>query len=504
MNNYNFKSAILAIRNSQTYQQLSALYERQNVFNILKIERNENRHSAFLCWLLNPQSDHALGKEPIKKLLALYAYQSKRNSELDTLFITGNYDVEVEECSTEKQLSEISGKSGQDRADIWLRLTITDAEKVRHTVPVIVENKVYASEGKDQTTKYHEGVCEFQKVEGATMAVEIYLTPEGAEACGCDYFTNLTYQQLLDHVIEPLSYYPMPTEACSLIKAYIQNLGMPATKSMDVEKDPRKLSNSILAISSEKRDALISLYEDFKPLYDAALTVAGGAKAEKILGCLVENSEDAELLQNFWDCNISLFNTILYVCKDRIAAGKEEQLMEIFRQSRRDTTRYMVQWDASGNGTDWKYVSGYEKSMSKGKAVAVFFMKWMELSSPKSIAEIRDAFPTSLNTYYSRNQQKGVYDSLVWFTADDIRAKTESGFEVDIVNGAGWDLYPITNNPKHDRPFGLGYGPVYEGFNCIGKAMIAKMWRKDDFENLIRHIDKNAQKYFSRVRIINV
>lgn len=504
MEKYNFKSAILAMRNSQTYQQLSASYERQNVFNILKVERNENRHSAFLCWLLNPQSDHALGTEPLKKLLALYACQSKQNSELNTLFITGNYYVEVEECSTEKLLSDISSKSVQDRADIWLKLIITDSEKVRHTVPVIIENKVYASEGKEQTVKYHNAVCEFQKNEGATSTVEIYLTPEGAKSCGCGSFTCLTYQQLLDYVIEPLSYYPMPAEPHSLIKAYIVNLGMPATKSADEEKDPKKLSNSILAISSEKRDALICLYEDFKPLYDAALTVAGGAKAEKILGCLVENSEDANLLQNFWDCNISLFNTMLYVCKDRIAAGKEEQLMDIFRQSRRDTTRYMVQWDASGAGTDWQYVSGYEKSMSKGKAAAVFFMKWMEMSSPKSIEEVREAFPTSLNTYYSRNQQKGIYDSLVWFTADDIHATSESGFEVNIVNGAGWDLYPIVRNSKHDKPFGLGFGPVYEGYNCVGKAMIAKMWRKDDFENLIKHIDKNVQKYFSRVRIIKV
>ena len=234
------------------------------------------------------------------------------------------------------------------------------------------------------------------------------------------------------------------------------------------------------------------------------MTVAGGAKAEKILGCLVENSEDAELLQNFWDCNISLFNTMLYVCKERIAAGKEEQLMEIFRQSRRDTTRYVVQWDGSGDGTDWQYVPGYEKSMSKGKAVAVFFMKWMQLSSPKSIDEFREAFPTSLNKYYSRNHQKGVYNSLVWFTDDDTHAKTESGFEVDIVKGARWDLYPIVKNTKHDIPFGLGYGAVYDGLNCTGKAMIAKMWRKDDFENLMKHIDKNGQKYFCRVRIIKV
>lgn len=502
MENMNYQSAILSMRNSQIYQQLSVLYARQNVFNILKVERNENRHSAFLCWLLNPQSEHALGTEPLKKLLALYACQSRSQSNLDLLFISGNYDIEVEECNTEKPLSEISGQDRQDRADIWLRLTITDAEKVRYIVPVIIENKVHASEGKEQTDKYHHAISEFKNNEGTGSAVEIYLTPENANKCSCEDFTHLTYQQLLDHVIEPLSYYPMPAEAGSLIKAYIQNLCMPATKSLDDEKDPRKLSNSILAISSEKREALVCLYKEFRALYEAALSVAGGAKAEKILGNRVDNSEDVELLQNFWDCNISLFNTMLYVCKDLIAAGKENQLMEIFKQSRRDTTRYMVQWDPSGQGTDWQNVAGYEKPMQKGKAAAVFFMKWMELSGPKSIAEVREAFPTSLNTYYSRNLQKGAYDSVVWFTADDINAETESGFKVDIEKSAAWDLYPIINNPALNKPFGIGYGPVYEGYDCVGKAMIVKMWRKDDFENLLKHISENEQKYFSRVRLI--
>lgn len=502
MANTNYMSDILAMRNNQTYQQLSAVYGRQNVFNILKVERSENRHSAFLSWLLNPQSDHALGCEPLKKLLALYACQSQRNSALDILYASGNYDLEVEECSTEKQLSEISLKPGQDRADIWLKLIITDPDKVKHTVPVIIENKIYASEGKEQTARYHDAVCEFQKNERADSAVEIYLTPDGAKSCDCDSFINLTYQQLLDCVIEPLSYYPMPQESERLIKSYIENLCKPATKSEEEVKDPKKLTNSILAISSERRADLIRLYSEFKRLYDAALSVAGGAKAEKILGRLVENSEDAELLQNFWDCNISLFNTMLYVCRDSIASGNEEQIMDIFKKSRRDTTRYIVQWDKSGDGTDWQYVAGYDKPMSKGKAVAVFFTKWMELNVRKSIDEVRKVFPTRLNSYYSSNCQKGAYDSLVWFSSDDVHAETESGFKVDIQNEAVWDLYPIVSNPAVDRPFGLGFGPVYDGHNCTGKAIIAKMWRKDDFDNFLEYIGKNSQKYFSRVRIV--
>lgn len=51
------------MQNDSKFQKLSAKYSQKNLFNVLKIERNENRHSAFLCWLLDPQSDHALGTE---------------------------------------------------------------------------------------------------------------------------------------------------------------------------------------------------------------------------------------------------------------------------------------------------------------------------------------------------------------------------------------------------------------------------------------------------------
>ena len=42
------------------FQKLSAYYMQSTVFNVLGVERSENRHSAFLAWLLNPKSSHGL------------------------------------------------------------------------------------------------------------------------------------------------------------------------------------------------------------------------------------------------------------------------------------------------------------------------------------------------------------------------------------------------------------------------------------------------------------
>lgn len=458
------------MQNDNRFQKLSTNYSQKNLFNILKIERNENRHSAFLCWLLNPQSDHALGAVPIKKLLALYTYVTPGKTDLDSLLLSGNYSVEVDQCTTEKLIGEISGSNDKDRIDIWMRIEVIDNDDNRYLIPLVIENKIYAGEGKEQTVRYHKAVKSFKETEQTDFSVEIFLTPDKATPSCCD-FTNLTYQQLLDFVIEPLTSYAMPDDAKSLVNAYINTLGTPATKSSDEEKDPTKLVNTILAISKERRNDINTLYDNYQPLINAAVSVVGGDKAVKIMGTLVEDTESAELLQNFWDCNISLFNTILYVCWSKIAPDYEMPLMEVFKKSRRDTGKYRVEWDVNGCGTDWQSIPNYSKPMSKGKAVAVFFMQWMKLNPGKSIDEVRDIFPTSINTYYCRS--KKAYDSLIWYSTDYVHAVTESGFSVDILKDAPWDLYPIV----HGSEYGLGYGPVWNGKQKCGvKTILIDFW----------------------------
>lgn len=501
MTNTDIKNAMFKMSNDATYLELSHQCDQINVFNVLQVERNEKRHSAFLCWLLDPSSEHGLGTLPIKKLLALFAFCSKTVPEFETLFLSGNYDVAVVECTTEKTLGSITGSTSKDRADIWILLSIKDPDGNRFVVPVIIENKVYACEGNQQTNKYHEALTAFCCNEGISTSVEIYLTPFEESSCASPEFLHLTYQQLLDSVIEPLASLRMPENARSLIENYIHTLGTPSNGSEEEVKDPNKLENLIMAISKQKRDMLQKLYHDYKDLFDAALSVAGGAKAEKLLGRLVESSEDACLLQNFWDSNISLFNTILYECRDQIASDTMQQklLMDIFKSSHRDTSKYQVLWDVDADGTNWQPVKGFERPLPKGKAVAVFFQMWMDLNAPKSIEDVRQVFPTTLNSYYTRST--GAFDSLIWLSQDEVTAITESGFSVKIEE-AKWDLYPIMHNSKHDTDFGLGYGPVYEGYNIQGKAMIAKMWRKDDFDNFLEYITKHQDTYFTRVKIV--
>ena len=66
-------SKILNLVNSVEFQELNSYYNEKTMFNALNVERNENRHSAFIAWWLNPKSEHGLGDAPLKLFLRLVA-----------------------------------------------------------------------------------------------------------------------------------------------------------------------------------------------------------------------------------------------------------------------------------------------------------------------------------------------------------------------------------------------------------------------------------------------
>ena len=73
---------ILNMYNDSAYQELKAYYDKTTVFNVLGKERSETAHSSFLCWLLDANSSHGLGDEPIKKLLRLMPPKWKSYSDI--------------------------------------------------------------------------------------------------------------------------------------------------------------------------------------------------------------------------------------------------------------------------------------------------------------------------------------------------------------------------------------------------------------------------------------
>jgi len=131
----NFLTQISAI--TKKYDEIAKITgENFNVFRVLKVEASEVRmHSAFLAELLNPQGSH--GQEG--KLLELFITQLNIDK----------FDISTAIVEVEKYTGIIDKdytKGG--RIDI----VITD-NKGQH---ILIENKIYAGDQKNQLSRYHE------------------------------------------------------------------------------------------------------------------------------------------------------------------------------------------------------------------------------------------------------------------------------------------------------------------------------------------------------------
>lgn len=487
MNTYH---QILEMYNAKAFRSLSAFYNKQTVFNILKIERNENRHSAFLCWLFNPNGGHGLGGAPLKKFLGLYASLAPV-SPLTNAFITGNYDLDVIECTTEKMTAK--GR----RMDVWMMLRVT-VDNEEYIVPIVIENKIYAGQSRNQTEDYHE---EINTLVNSTLEkyvpVEVFLAPEGKKAT-CPSFTNISYQQLLDWVMEPVFLLDPLSETGQLLEAFIRNLSKPAALSLDDTSN--KLKNeedSILAVSKREADSLNELYATYTDLLNYAIVAVVGDKAKGIFAnyddirTAIETEGSMELLQDFWETNSDIFRSILYVCKSIISPTHPEKVLECFKTSKRDNSKYVVE-EPDGNGNWVPAIPELSKPMSKGRAACTFFSAWVKKNRDSTLDDVLKTFPLALNTYYG-HRKDGKFDSIIYTSPDDEIAKSTtpgSSFSIPLKK-ATWEFYV-------DGQCGRAY------LDSTDEVLyFVKMWRKADFENLLKHIEQNPQ-LFEDLRIRRV
>ena len=483
MNSIN--QSALALLSSKPFQELSAFYKQTTLFNVIGAERSENRHSAFLRWLLSPDSSHGLGTEPLKLFLRLIATLKRGQQTFgDVLYrkvIAGNYELELlEPIEVEKSVGKLEAptkKKNKDRIDLWTVVCLTyeeDGEEKKHAFPIVVENKIYSKEGKDQTNKYYAAMINYidAKKEETKLdysPIGLFLSPDNQSA-GCDQFADMTYQQLLDHVLTPISFMPMPAAEYSFVETYIHNLGRPSDNS-NHDYTP-------LAISQEEKQLIGEVQQQAGELIDEMLVAVYGSKISPILekGQFKELDKagkeiDLQLLQELWDANEDVFKAVAY----QKYAGKKKKLAKLFKGNNRDTTKYRVCY-----GTENKEVFP-GKRLSKAMAACAIFKAYLALHPQTTLEDLRKTFPCKdINAYYWDNYYADLFYPYLPDQVDDngeqclvFTAEKRKG----VKSLACWDFYMNDNQLL----------PLANGTE---KAMCVKMWRRGDFDRLIDHLQE--------------
>lgn len=497
---------ILDFNKKPEYQRLYAYYLQNTIFDVLGIQRNEARHSSFLAWLLNPDASHMLKEMPLRKLLALAAANAGDEwkcyyNEVRQHLLSGNYQLKVRCVKTEQaiaaladgKLSSLDGivektdkgqykNDGQNRFDIWMLLNISftneQDEERNWTVPVVIENKIYSQEGnasdknEAQTVRYGKAVNVLKKVvcpDNFYQPILIYLTPSASgKAPVSPVFIHLTYQDLLDYVIQPCSLIASEEKAGKdvhmLIEAYVRNLSCPSGTGAENGKD-----YSILAIEETESHDLEKLFQS--EAFQTTLRAVYPKESESLIGSDTEMPEDIDLLEQFWNANENLFKIVLY----NHFKHDEPKLMivqKMVKVSNRDNTRYFV---AKKQGDAWMNT----KAVSKSEASYLIFKAFCEIkeeenpSATLTLDDLRQAFPTSLNSYYhNRFLQHLFYDFTDEVTVD-VKGNRSFG-NVVCPDSDTWDFYW---DDEHKLP-------------VEGDVRSVKMWRKGDFDRLVEHAKK--------------
>lgn len=480
---------ILSLINSETFQGLKSYYDETTLFNVIGAERSENRHSAFLRWFFSPDSSHGLGDKPLRLFLCLLATlkwgQQTFKEELYNKMIAGNYELDLlEPVETEKYVGKIKAntKNSKERIDLWMVVRLTyeiDGEQKTHAFPIVIENKIYAKEGVEQTTRYYAAMNEYCAGKGADYSpIGVLLSPDTTTEAACGQFVNLTYQQLLTYVLEPALAISMSPADKAYLTAFIRNLGRPT--------DTANRDFSVLAISKQESCLTSSLYDDHKDLFNQALVATfPGNVVRDILGKdeykRIEDSIDKEsskLLSEVWNGNEEIFKAVIY----QHYTDKKRELGKLFKGNNRDTSKYKV-YDASGN----EIFPG--KRLSKAMAACAIFKAYLVKNPSTKLEELQNAFPCAdINSYYCENYYKDLF-YLYDENSVDEHGDIALSFTADKRNGlpslAKWDFYL-----KDDFLLPIENGKL--------KAMCVKMWRKGDFDRLIKHIkNKEFDKFIT-------
>lgn len=199
MNLNDLKSKYDKLLKDEDFDKLDLGLKNPNIFQILRISKNEIRHSNFLSWLLDPNQSHKLGDIFLKRFLR-EVFSSDKFGEVDQVDVEG------------LDLNKVEIRREWKNIDILLKL---------ENVIVCIENKVLSKEHSNQLKRYREIIENQFPNHDKTY---VFLTPEGdVSENESDVYEPISYQFIIETLERIVSVYgeSLVDQVRTYIKDYI-------------------------------------------------------------------------------------------------------------------------------------------------------------------------------------------------------------------------------------------------------------------------------------------
>ena len=250
------------IVNNQDLERLEDLLAEFNIFKVLGIELNENRHSAFLAWLLDPNGNHGLGDYFLRGFLARATSLGRAHSiGTVTPFVVDQWKLRDTNVETERH-----------RIDILL------TNRVDQFVCAI-ENKVLSTEHGNQLERYRQRVeSEYQGLLPLYILLSVDGEPPTKESDAA-FYIPIGYSQIAELVQRTLDSRSssLGIDVQSVLRQYLASLRRYVLVDSEVQRLARQIYYNhkdaielILEakpdVQQEVRDVIESVMKDFPQL----------------------------------------------------------------------------------------------------------------------------------------------------------------------------------------------------------------------------------------------
>lgn len=291
-----------------SYMKWEQLFNKDTLLGITKTDKYEESHSLIIRYILDPRERHGLGTKPLELFLRLLVIKNLENKTVrkyanDLLLKSNTFNVLI-------SVPEKTDK--KSRYDIYIEFEINNTKST-----IIIENKVLSTENENQTKKYSEYAKDYQD------PILVYLSNN--DKCESPDFICITYQDLLEYVIEPLYYYVENETTKQLLKDYMRIISHIDTKEGSVT----------LAMSNEEKSLLRKIYNENQELFERMVEALTGdelTKEEKeTYKKAIEISKNHRAKWSYKGKTMNSKELVLTIVREQLQNGKNIEYLSKFK-----------------------------------------------------------------------------------------------------------------------------------------------------------------------------
>ncbi len=203
--------------------------EEINLMSILNVSHRELQHSNFLAWLFDPNESHGLGDYFITEFIKLY-YRENEYQDLKSYSTLSVFDF------VNLKFSDIEIRREHKNIDI---LIISELNKLC----VVIENKIFAREGKGQLKRYRKLISEEYSNYDYRIFIFLSLFEQEISEPERDYYIQLTYDHIVKLITQTLNSQTiiLGKNTRFVLEQYIQTLRSIMNENEEIEKIAKDL-----------------------------------------------------------------------------------------------------------------------------------------------------------------------------------------------------------------------------------------------------------------------